>query len=88
MSDQVVSLGPELTIVHAAELRDRLLQTVGTSAGDLHLNLQDAQEIDSSGVQLMVALQKSLHAQGRRLRVTQISRPVKDALDLYGLSLD
>ena len=88
MSDHTLSLGPELTIVHAAELRDRLLQALGTSVGDLHVNLQDAQEIDSSGVQLMLALQKSLQAQGRRLQVTQVSRPVKDALGLYGLTLD
>lgn len=88
MSDHVLSLGPELTIVHAAELRDQLLQALGTAGGDMQLNLHDAQEIDSSGVQLLLALQKSLHAQGRRLQVTQISRPVKDALGLYGITLD
>jgi anti-anti-sigma factor len=88
MPDQAVSLGPELTIVHATDLREQLIQAMHADGHDLTLNLQETQEIDSSGVQLLIALQKSLQAQGRRLKLEASSRPVKDALALYGLALN
>lgn len=78
-------IGPEFTIVHAAAHRETLLAALGTCPGDLTLALADVMEVDSSAVQLLLALRRTLQERGHQLRLTSISRPVHDVLALYRL---
>lgn len=78
-------LGPELTIAFAAACRDTLVDALATTPGDLALDLGEVTDFDSSGVQLLLATQRSLAARGDALCITAASAAVRDALTLFGL---
>ena len=80
---QAYALPPELTIPHAAEVREALLQAV--SVGQMKFDAQAVEAIDSSGIQLLLALSKTLQSNGAHLELSAPSTPVTDALRLYGL---
>ena len=73
-------LDGELTIYRTAELRLVLQQALaGLSAGaGLEVNLADVTEMDSAGVQLLLAAKKSARASGRELRVAGRSAAVDE----------
>jgi anti-sigma B factor antagonist len=79
-------LGPELTIAFAAACRDTLAEALATQPGDLALDLADVTDFDSSGVQLLLATQRSLAERGDALCITAASAAVRDALTLFGLA--
>lgn len=76
----------ELTIAFAAQQRETLLTMLAEDPPDLLLDLGQIEACDSSGVQLLVALQRSARERGRHLRITDASAPVKQALATYALS--
>lgn len=80
--------GPDLTIAVAAEQRSRLLSLLEASpaaTGALQLDLSGVTDIDSAGVQLLLATQRSLAARGRALQLQAPSAAVRDALATFGL---
>ena len=83
--DSAPILGPDLTIAHAASHRERLLAILAGQPGNLCLNLGDVSDIDSSGVQLLLATRLSLAQQGRALRLAPCSTAVREALGTFGL---
>lgn len=82
---QAISLGSELTIVHAAQIRDTLLTHLSQGNAELTLDLSGATEVDSSAIQILLATQHSLTAQGRSLRISGMSKTLRDVLTLYAL---
>lgn len=78
-----LNLGDELTIVHAALLRERLLEWLPQADG--RLDLSGVHACDSAGIQLLLALSRSLHESGRTLQILQPSTAVVEALQRYGL---
>jgi anti-sigma B factor antagonist len=70
----------ELTIYRAAELRETLQATLAALApgADLTLGLAGVTEMDSAGVQLLIAARKSAAAAGRALRLRDPSPAVTD----------
>ena len=83
-----VALGPELTIAHAAEQRERLLRALANADADadLQLDLAGVSDCDSSGVQLLLATQQSLQARGQALALLRPSVAVQQALATFGLA--
>ena len=77
--------GPEMTIAHAAALREVLADAVTAAPADLALDLTAVHEFDSSGVQLLLATRRSLAERGHALHVVAASTAVRDALSLFGL---
>lgn len=77
------ALPAEMTIPFAAETREALLQAIGV--GQTQFAADAVESIDSSGIQLLLALHRSLQTNGVSLAVTQPSVPLMDALRLYGL---
>ena len=77
------ALPPEMTIAHAAGLREAMLHAVGV--GQTSFEAQGVDTIDSSGIQLLLSLQRSLHANGVSLALGAPSAALLDALRLYGL---
>ena len=59
-----LALGPELTISQAAAVRDALVDALCATAGDLQLDLGAVAEIDSAGVQLLLATRRSVAERG------------------------
>ena len=88
-------LGPEMTIPHAAALREQLLLAlaaaqdeaggVAGTAGGLVLDLSGVSDCDSSGVQLLLATRASLALRGQALWLQSPSQAVCAALATFGL---
>ena len=74
----------ELTIYGAAEAHRRVLAALA-AGGPLELDLGEVGELDSAGVQLLLALERECAAQARELRVTAISPAAREVLTLLNL---
>lgn len=80
-----VRLEGGLGVVDAARQREQLLALLDSHPHDLHLDLTQVDEADSSGVQLLLATDRSLRERGHRLHLVQLSSAVEQALRTYGL---
>lgn len=83
----VLRLQPELTIYTAAELHGQLLAAF-EQHGFVQLDLRDVCEIDSAGMQLLIAARRTARVHGRRLQLCQHSDAVLAAFGLCGLDQD
>lgn len=83
-----LTLAGELTIFTAAPLREQLLSTLADlpPEQELELDLAQVSEIDSAGLQLLLAAKQSAQAQSRNLRLSRHSAAVLDLLDLCDLA--
>ncbi len=79
-----LALGPELTIAHAADAGQALLQAL-PAHGDLVLDLSAVTDFDSAGVQLLLATRRCLAERGDALHLPAPSAVVRDALAVFGL---
>lgn len=68
---QRVDLAGEFTILAAAELRERLLAALA-AADEIEVDLSRVSEIDSAGVQLMVAAKREAAAREKVLSFSAI----------------
>ena len=75
---------PELTIYSAAQVRQVLLDAFGESAS-IVLDLTDVCEIDSAGVQLLLAARRHADTHGCVLQLLGHSATVLDAFALLGI---
>ncbi|MCV2368479.1 STAS domain-containing protein [Roseateles oligotrophus] len=81
-----LTLGPELTIAQAADTHGLLLETLSRLDGlNLSLDLGGVSDFDSSGVQLLLAAQRSMHERHALLLLPAPSAVVLAALRCYGL---
>jgi anti-sigma B factor antagonist len=86
MSDTASRLDGEWTIPMAATLREDLLKRV---AEGVHVfDLSGVTEMDSAGLQLLLAAQRSLARQGHELVLSACSPSVSQVLKSYGLDAD
>lgn len=82
-AESAYTLPAEMTIAYAAEVRKALLQAM--VVGQTQFDAREIQAIDSSGIQLLLALQRSLQSNHASLTLTAPSATLTDALSLYGL---
>jgi anti-anti-sigma factor len=82
---QALQPGPEMTINHAGACHDALARAMEAAPGDLHLDLREVTDFDSAGVQLLLAVRRSLRERGDALVIDGASPPVRDALVVFGL---
>ena len=75
----------ELTVYRVGELKQQLLPAL-LDAVELEIDLAGVTEIDTAGVQLLIAMKRSAAATDRQLRLHGHSAPVLDALNLLGLA--
>jgi anti-anti-sigma factor len=80
-----VAVEGELGIFTAAAVREQLLDSLAAGA-DVEVDLSRVAEIDSAGVQLMLAAHKEAAAQGKRLRFVACSPAVREIVALCGLA--
>jgi anti-anti-sigma factor len=81
---RVLRIEGEMTIYRAAELRQVLLDALAPP-GDLNIDLSGVTEIDSAGVQLLVAAKKSAQANSTELHLTGHSAEVLEVLEIFNL---
>ncbi len=86
MSQDVVTLQGEWTIHAAATLREAMLAHV--TAGTSTFDLQGITEMDSAGLQLLLAAQRSLARSGLAMSLRHPSPAVAEVLRHYGLDLE
>jgi anti-sigma B factor antagonist len=81
----VVALDGELTIYRAAELKATLLAALSGSDGALEIDLAGVTEIDSAGVQLLLAARRSAQAAQREFALVGHGAAVADVFRLLDL---
>jgi anti-sigma B factor antagonist len=84
----VLALDGELGIYRATELRDTLLKALaGLPAGaTLELNLAEVSELDSAGVQLLIAAKKAAQAAQHDVRLVGHSPAVLEVFETLDLA--
>jgi len=80
-----IAIAGDFTIVNAAAVREQLLAAVD-STEDIEVDLSDVTEIDSAGLQLMIAAKRHVADKKKSLRFIGHSAAVLDALDLIDLA--
>jgi anti-sigma B factor antagonist len=88
-SEGISRLAPqgEMTIYNASDWKQQLL-SLFAQQGEIEVDLSGIAEIDSAGLQLLIMIKKEALAQGRKLRLTNFSHPVSEALELCGFDKD
>lgn len=80
-----IRLAGDLTIYHAAAVQPRLLDAL-SSGRDVDVLLGEVGDIDSAGVQLLLALHRDVTSLGHRCRLTGAPAEVAATLGILGLS--
>ncbi|MEW6692503.1 MAG: STAS domain-containing protein [Pseudomonadota bacterium] len=84
MSDSSIRLDGEVTIYQAAALRESLMEQFALLPA-IELDLSAVAEMDTAGLQLVLAAKaEALHA-NKPFRVSAISDSVRDLLALYAI---
>ncbi|MCB4360576.1 STAS domain-containing protein [Quatrionicoccus australiensis] len=83
-SGRQIFINGELTIYTASEWRDKLVNEM-TGNDDIQLELAEVSEIDSAGLQLLLAVQRQAAGEGRQLQFGQCSSVVRALLDFAQL---
>jgi len=81
-SSSFVRINGPLTIYEVAEFQQQITEA-WPAEGELNIDLSGVSEIDTAGLQLLLALRKNL---GDQLTLHQHSDPVIELLDLYQLA--
>jgi anti-anti-sigma factor len=82
----VLRIAGDMTIYQAEEVRQKLLGSVGAAGTAVEIDLQDVTEIDTAGVQLLIAARHAAAAVGKTLCLTARSAAVTEVLALFGLA--
>lgn len=74
----------EFNIYHALRLKDELLALLDAEQ-ELEIDLGEAEDCDTSGVQILLLLKRSARARGKRLALVNHSASVLEAMELLNL---
>ena len=83
MTTTTACLTGEWTIHAIAQQRDAMLALVND--GHIEFDTAGVTDMDSAGLQLMLAAQRSVALQGHELKLIHLSNAVKSVLAAYGL---
>ncbi|MEH3086346.1 MAG: STAS domain-containing protein [Xylophilus ampelinus] len=81
-----MALDGELTIYRAAEVRQALLAALSDSPDGLEVDLAAVTEIDSAGVQLLMAAKRSSQEVGQAFALVRHSAAVVDVFEMFDLA--
>jgi anti-sigma B factor antagonist len=73
----------DLTIYHAAEIKQRLVD--GVRAGALELDLSHVGEVDTAGFQLLALAKRESLSQGHSLRIVGHSPAVREVVEFLNM---
>jgi len=76
----------EMTVYTCSDLKVRLLEQLAEATDATKLDLSGVVEIDTAGLQLLLMARRYADDAGRKLRVSNPSRPVSDVLELCRLN--
>jgi len=75
-----------MTIFEAAELRDRLSAALTAVPQGLAVDLSGVEEVDTAGIQLLIALKRQAVKEGKALEYCLHSAAVLGVIDLLNLA--
>ncbi len=81
-----LALEGELTIYGAAELQTRLVAALADAPEGLDIDLAGVTELDSAGVQLLMATHRAARVSGRTVSLHAPSDAVRDVIELFDLA--
>src|SRR5215204_3995154 len=81
-----LNVGGAIDLAAAPHLRERLHAVIGTTTGDVVVDLADVTFLDSTGLVVLIAAQRKLNETGRRLVLRNPSRFVHRVFDLAGVA--
>ena len=84
---QPLSITEDLTIYHALELKEKLLDALAQT-GDLELNLAQVGEMDTAGLQLLVLLKKEALRAGKCVRIVAHSQAVSAVVEFCNMAAE
>lgn len=82
---QHMALAGELTVMNAGDIRNRLLDALADT-DDVDVDLSQVTEIDTAGVQLIVAAKREAEERHKALHFSGCSGAVLDVMGLLGLA--
>jgi len=80
-----LAVDKELTIYVIDELKQKFTEDLSLYK-KFELNLEAVEEIDTAGIQLLLALKRELMQQKKEFKLTAVSYPVSQLLESYGMS--
>ncbi|MFZ4539619.1 STAS domain-containing protein [Propionivibrio sp.] len=86
-SAQLLSITEDLTIYHALEHKQTLLDALAKT-DELELNLSQVGAMDSIGLQLLILLKKEAQRAGKSVRFVAHSQAVSSVIDLCNLAAE
>ncbi|KXB30849.1 anti-sigma B factor antagonist [Dechloromonas denitrificans] len=86
-SSQLLSISEDLTIYHALEQKQMLLDALAAT-DELELNLAQVAEMDTAGLQLLVLLKKESQRACKRLRIVAHSQAVSSVIDFCNMAAE
>lgn len=86
-SSQPLSITEDLTIYHALEQKQALLDALAASS-ELELNLAQVAEMDTAGLQLLILLKKEAQRAGKRVRIVAHSQAVSSVIDFCNMAAE
>ena len=84
---QRLSLLEDLTIYHAIDQKQRMLDALDATA-ELEVDLSQVGEIDTTGLQLLILLKKEAQRQDKRIVFVAHSQAVRAVIDFCNLAAD
>jgi anti-sigma B factor antagonist len=81
----LVKLSGRLDITQSDEVETSLSKDIQTGDGDMIINLSQISYISSSGIRIFVGMVRELGRQGRKLKLCNITPPVKKVFDVVEL---
>lgn len=81
----LVRLSGRLDITQSDEVESTLSKDVQSGEGDMIINLGQVSYISSSGIRIFVGMVRELGRQGRKLKLCNITPPVKKVFDVVEL---
>ena len=87
MTTQRLTLNEDLTIYHALEQKNQLLDALSLSE-TLELDLLQVRDIDTAGLQLLILLKKEAQRTGKRVAIVAHSQAVYAVIDFCNLAAE
>lgn len=84
---QRIALNEDLTIYHALEQKQMLLETLANT-DVLELDLSHVGEMDTAGLQLLILLKKEAQIAGKRVSIVAHSQAVRSVIDFCNVATE
>ena len=81
--DGCIRVTGELTIQRAEEIKPLLLASLPTDGSVARLDLSQVSEIDTAGIQLLMAASREVVSRAAVFQVVAVSQVVREALELF-----